>query len=227
MRWPTRWKRWSRIISAKACRAAKVAERKPYHHGNLRQALIEATAALIEEMGPQAFTMAEAARRAGVSAAAPYRHFKGREDLIEEVARQGFVDFSRRLEAAFDGGRPRVLTAFLRLGQAYLDFARERPGYYMAMFESGISIAANAELAQASERAQAVLLDAAEGLASHLPPDRRPPARMVANHIWAMSHGVVELFSRGAPGRRSTVEPTEMLESGVIIYLRGLGLIGD
>lgn len=204
-----------------------MADRKPYHHGNLRQALVEATAALIEEMGPQAFTLAEAARRAGVSPAAPYRHFKGRDDLIEEVARQGFVDFAARLEKAFDGGRPRVLSAFLRMGQAYLDFARERPGYYMAMFESGISIAGNAELAQASERAQGMLLRAAEGLASRLPPDQRPPARMVANHIWAMSHGVVELFSRGKPGGRSSVEPSEMLESGVIIYLRGLGLIGD
>lgn len=200
-------------------------ERKTYHHGNLRQALVEATAALIEEQGPQAFTLTEAARRAGVSAAAPYRHFKGREDLLEEVARQGFLDFAGRLEAAFDGGRPRALTAFLRMGQAYLDFARDRPGYYMAMFESGISIAANADLAAASERAQRVLVDAAEALSARLPEDRRPPVRMVANHVWAMSHGVVELFGRGRPGSRSPVAPAEMLESGVIVYLRGLGLI--
>lgn len=204
-----------------------MADRKSYHHGNLRQALVEATAALIQQLGPQAFTLTEAARRAGVSPAAPYRHFKGRDDLIEEVARQGFLEFADRLETAFDGGRPRPLTAFLRMGQAYLDFARERPGYYMAMFESGISITGNADLAKASEQAQGVLLQAAEALASRLPPGQRPPARMVANHVWAMSHGVVELFSRGKPGGRSPVEPAEMLESGVIIYLRGLGLISD
>ncbi|MDP5306795.1 TetR/AcrR family transcriptional regulator [Paracoccus spongiarum] len=202
-------------------------ERKSYHHGNLRQALVEATAALIEETGPQAFTLTEAARRAGVSPAAPYRHFKGREDLIEEVARQGFLEFAGRLEAAFDQGRPRPLTAFLRMGQAYLDFARARPGYYMAMFESGLSIAGNADLAQASERAQGMLLAASAALAERLPAAQRPPARMVANHVWAMSHGVVELFSRGKPGGRSSVEPAEMLESGVIIYLRGLGMIAD
>lgn len=202
-------------------------DRRNYHHGNLRHALVEATAELIEELGPQAFTMAEAARRAGVSPAAPYRHFKGRDDLIEEVARIGFLDFGERLETAFDGGRPRVLTAFLRMGQAYLDFACDRPGYYMAMFESGISIAGNPELSNASEQAQGVLLGAAEALAMRLPEDRRPPARMVANHIWAMSHGVVELFSRGRPGRRTPVDPSEMLESGAIIYLQGLGLIGE
>ncbi|MBW7056857.1 TetR/AcrR family transcriptional regulator [Paracoccus bogoriensis] len=204
-----------------------MAERRSYHHGNLRQALVEATAALIEEQGPQAFTLTEAARRAGVSAAAPYRHFKGREDLLEEVARQGFVEFAGRLEAAFDGGRPRALTAFLRMGQAYLDFARDRPGYYMAMFESGLSIAGNADLAAASERAQRVLVEGARALAERLPEDRRPPPRMVANHIWALSHGVVELFGRGKPGSRSPVSPSEMLESGVIVYLRGLGLIPE
>lgn len=204
-----------------------MAERRSYHHGNLRQALVEATAALIEDQGPQAFTLTEAARRAGVSAAAPYRHFKGRDDLLEEVARQGFVEFAGRLEAAFDSGRPRPLTAFLRMGQAYLDFARARPGYYMAMFESGLSIAGNADLAAASERAQRVLVDGAEALAGRLPQDRRPPARMVANHIWALSHGVVELFGRGSPGSRSPVSPSEMLESGAIIYLRGLGMIGE
>lgn len=202
-------------------------ERKSYHHGNLRQALVDATAALIEELGPQAFTMSEAARRAGVSPAAPYRHFKGRDDLVEEVARQGFLEFSERLETAFDDGSPRVLTAFLRVGQAYLDFARDRPGFYMAMFESGISIAGNSELSLASERAQGVLLRAADALAERMPADRRPPSRMVANHVWALSHGVVELFSRGKPGGRSSIEPSQMLESGVIIYLRGLGLISD
>lgn len=201
--------------------------RKSYHHGNLRQALVEATAVLIQDMGPQAFTLAEAARRAGVSSAAPYRHFKGREDLIEEVARQGFLDFADRLEAAFDQGRPRKLTAVLRMGQAYLDFAAERPGFYMAMFESGISIAGNSDLAKASDQAQNVLVRAADALSQPLPAAKRPPARMVANHVWAMSHGVVELFSRGKPGGRSSVDPSEMLESGVIIYLRGLGLIPE
>jgi AcrR family transcriptional regulator len=204
-----------------------VAERSSYHHGNLRQALVEATADLIREQGPQAFTLTEAARRAGVSAAAPYRHFKGRDDLLEEVARQGFVEFTGRLDAAFDEGRPKPLTAFLRMGQAYLDFARDRPGYYMAMFESGISIVGNADLAASSSRAQGVLVGAAEILAQRLPPDRRPPSRMVADHIWAMSHGVVELFSRGRPGGRSPVAATEMLESGVLIYLRGLGLVPE
>lgn len=199
--------------------------RDSYHHGNLKQALVDATVRLVEDKGPLAFTLAEAARLAGVSPAAPYRHFAGRDQLLEEVARQGFLDFADRLETAFDGGRPAALSAFVRMGQAYLDFAREKPGFYMAMFESGLSITGNAELSAAADRAQSALVDAARALSARLPADRRPPATMVANHLWALSHGVVELFARGRPGGRSPESPDEMLESGALIYLRGLGVI--
>jgi AcrR family transcriptional regulator len=169
--------------------------------------------------------MAEAARLAGVSPAAPYRHFKGREDLIEEVARRGFEMFSDRLERAYDGGRPSPLSAFFATGRAYLDFARAQPGHYIAMFESGVSLAGDPDLARASARAQAVLVQAAERLTAHLPADRRPPANMVANHVWALSHGVVELFARGAPGGRAPYSAEEMLETGTGVYLRGLGIL--
>ncbi len=199
--------------------------RRKYHHGNLREALVEATLGLIEEKGPLGFTLAEAARVAGVSAAAPYRHFRGRDELIEEVALRGFTMFADRLEAVFNDGRPSTLSAFMATGRAYLEFARENPGYYIAMFESGVSIAGNSELARATERAMGVLRKAAEQLADALPPEKRPPPGMVANHIWALSHGVVELFSRGAPGARAPYSADEMLESGAAIYLRGLGLI--
>ena len=113
------------------------------------------------------------------------------------------------------------------MGEAYLTYAAEKPGYYMAMFESGLSIAGNADLAAAAERAEDALTRAAEALFQRLPPDRRPPSGMVAHHIWAMSHGVVELFGRGRPGSRAPISASEMLESGVLIYLRGLGVIPD
>lgn len=199
--------------------------RKTYHHGNLRQALVEATLRLIEARGPLGFTLAEAARQAGVSGAAPYRHFRGRDELIEEVARQGFEMFADALEAAFNDGRPSPLAAFGAAGRAYLEFARTRPGHYIAMFESGVSITGSPDLARAADQAMSVLTRAAERLAERLPPEKRPPAGMVANHIWALSHGVVELFGRGKPGARAPFSPEEMLESGTGIYLRGLGII--
>ena len=201
--------------------------RKTYHHGNLRQALVEATLVLIEEKGPLGFTLAEAARAAGVSGAAPYRHFKNREELIGEVARQGFELFAECLERAFADGQSSVLAGFSAAGGAYLDFAQKNAGHYVAMFESGISLAGDPELARSADRAMAVLVRMAEGLSAHLPPERRSPASMVARHIWALSHGVVELFSRGTPGDRAPCRAEEVLESGTRIYLRGLGVIPD
>ncbi len=196
-----------------------------YHHGNLRQALIDATLTLIESHGPQGFTLSDAAKLAGVTPAAVYRHFGGRDDLIAEVARQGFEIFADLMDHAYDGGKPSALAAFEATGRAYLAFARKFPGHYPAMFESGISLNSNPELARAADRARGVLLRAAEQLSQHIPASRRPPASMFANHVWAMSHGVVELFARGQPGKRSPYSPEDLLESGIGIYLRGLGLV--
>lgn len=198
-----------------------------YHHGNLRQALIEAALNLIEQQGPQGFTLSDAAKSAGVTPAAVYRHFAGRDDLIAECARQGFEIFADLMDHAYNGGKPTALRAFEATGRAYLAFARKFPGHYMAMFESGVSLNRNPDLARASERARAVLAHAAEALSQHIPAARRPPAAMFAAHIWAMSHGVVELFARGAPGSKAPFPPEDLLEAGIGIYLRGLGLVAQ
>ncbi|MEM9270898.1 MAG: TetR/AcrR family transcriptional regulator, partial [Pseudomonadota bacterium] len=105
-------------------------DRKSYHHGNLRQALVEATLELVVEKGPEGFTLTEAARKAGVSAAAPYRHFKGKDDMIAEAARQGFEIFADLMEEAYERGQPSAMAAFEATGRAYLAFARKFPGHY-------------------------------------------------------------------------------------------------
>ena len=68
--------------------------KRGYHHGNLRQALVDAALALIEEKGPTGFTLSEAAKQAGVTPAAVYRHFEGRDELIAEAAFQGYEIFA-------------------------------------------------------------------------------------------------------------------------------------
>ncbi|MFZ0099681.1 MAG: TetR/AcrR family transcriptional regulator [Gemmobacter sp.] len=197
--------------------------KRGYHHGNLRQALVEAALALIAERGPQGFSLSEAAKQADVTPAAVYRHFAGRDELLAEVARQGYEIFAALMEYAFDEGKPTALAAFEATGRAYLAFARKYPGHYVAMFESGLSPQAWPELAPVAAKARDVLERAAEGLSSHLPADRRPPPSMVSAHVWAMSHGVVELYMRGAA--KSPFAPEDLLEAGIGIYLRGLGLL--
>ncbi len=199
--------------------------KRGYHHGNLRQALVDAALRLIEEKGPTGFTLTEAAKSAGVTPAAVYRHFEGREDLIAEAARQGYQVFADLMDYAYAKGQPSALASFEATGRAYLAFARKYPGHYVAMFESGISINRTPELAILANRALGVLERAAVELSQHIPPDKRPPAQMVSAHIWAMCHGVVELFARGSPGTKSPFPPEELLETGIGVYLRGLGLV--
>ncbi len=199
--------------------------KRGYHHGNLREALVEAALVLIEEKGPTGFTLSEAAKQAGVTPAAVYRHFAGRDDLIAEIAQQGYGIFADLMDYAFETGQPSALASFEATGRAYLAFARKYPGHYVAMFESGISINRTPELAHVAGRAMEVLQRAAAQLSEHIPADKRPPPQMFSAHIWAMSHGVVELFARGSPGTRSPFPPEDLLETGIGIYLRGLGLI--
>jgi AcrR family transcriptional regulator len=200
--------------------------RRGYHHGNLREALIQAAVDLIAKKGPAGFTFADAARSAGVSAAAPYRHFRDRDALIADVARRGFGLFAAHLDSAWNNGRPDPFTAFENVGRAYLAFARDEPAYYSAMFEAGLSIDEGPGLREVAERSFAVLRNASETLCARLPVEERPPALMMSLHIWALSHGIASLFSRGDSGRRSLpMTPEDLLEAAVLVYLRGLGLI--
>ena len=196
-----------------------------YHHGNLKEALIRAALELIAKKGPAGFTFAEAARWAGVSPAAPYRHFRDRDELLADVARRGFELFAAVLEHAWDDGRPEPFAAFERVGKAYLAFARTEPAYYSAMFEAGVPLETSAELTAAGDRAFAVIRTASEKLIERMPATRRPPALMMALHIWSLSHGIASLFARGDSGRRKLpMTAEELLEAGVLLYLRGLGL---
>ncbi|HXT06450.1 MAG TPA: TetR/AcrR family transcriptional regulator [Roseiarcus sp.] len=202
-------------------------EPRGYHHGNLREALIQAALELILKKGTAGLTFAEAARLAGVSPAAPYRHFRDRDELMANVALQGYERFEAALARAWDDGRPTALSALERLGKAYLEFARTEPAYYAAMFEAGISPSATPQLREASDRAFGVLRIAADKLCAAMPAAGRPPALMVALHIWTMAHGVASLFGRGGAERRPLpMSAEELLEAQVLIYLRGLDLAG-
>lgn len=199
--------------------------RKGYHHGNLREALIDAALDLISEKGPGGLTFAEAARAAGVSGAAPYRHFRDRDELMADVALRGFEKFAAQLADGWAEGRPDPFTAFNNLGKAYLGFARSEPALFAAMFRSGLVLSSHPKVAAAADRAFEVLRGACEVLAATAPEGRRPPALMMALHIWSLSHGIAALFGRGDAARRAIPMPAEeLLEAAVLIYFDGLGI---
>ena len=104
-----------------------------YHHGNLREALIEAAAIEVVEVGVERLSLRSVARRAGVSQAAPYHHFKDKEALLAEICRIGFEELRARSEACMRG-LPDAPSKLRALGVEYVLFARERNTFFRIMF---------------------------------------------------------------------------------------------
>lgn len=118
------------------CISAGRAHARSFHHGNLRQELIEAALSAPDIEG---LSLRQLAAGLGVTAAATYRHFDSREDLLFEVARSGFDRLRQRFAAAFDIAVPpsdagEARLRLLRLAQAYLAFADDEPALWRLMF---------------------------------------------------------------------------------------------
>ena len=202
--------------------------RRGYHHGNLREALINAALGLISEKGAAGFTFADAARAAGVSAAAPYRHFRDRDALMADVAQRGFEQLEGDLALAAAKGDQSPVAVIDRIARAYLDFTRREPAQFSAMFESGQVFTESSDVRLASDRVFNVMLDACKTLVETQPADQRAPAMMIALHINALTHGVASLFARGDESRRPIpMPPEQLLEAGILVYLEGLGINAD
>jgi AcrR family transcriptional regulator len=184
--------------------------RRGYHHGRLKDALIEAALSLVAQRGPHGFTLAEAAKLVGVTAAAPYRHFADRNELMGELARRGFELFGDRLAKAWDEGRPEARVALRRMGRAYLAFASAEPGLYTAMFQNAknlygpkAELVANQAFEGLIHAASAVL--ARKGVSP-------VETRRLASELWALAHGTAMLTLAGHLGRNQ--DPADILEHG-------------
>ncbi len=169
-------------------------QRKPYHHGSLRSALIEASIALAREGGPDRVILREAARAAGVSHSAAYRHFADRESLLAEVAafarNELAVQMRRRVNRAKDPRR-----RLRAVGTAYIDFALNEPGLFRAAFTSHPATSGDMADDQATDPYGVLgqVLDEAQA-AGLLDPHRRPGAEIAA---WSAVHGLAGLLLDG------------------------------
>jgi AcrR family transcriptional regulator len=193
---------------------SELAERRGYHHGNLRETLVEAARRLIAERGPAGFTLSDAAKLAGVSPAAPYRHFKDRQALLREVARQGFDALGQRLGAAARKGGSE---GFIAMGKAYLAFAREEPAFYAAMFNTGT---AEGPKPPSDDPGFAMLREAVGRHLGTSDPDQMREGAML---VFALTHGLASLAAPGSvamPG--GLPDPEGTLATGVMALLGGL-----
>jgi AcrR family transcriptional regulator len=113
---------------------ASAEKRGSYHHGDLRAQLIEATRALVEEKGPDHFSVSEACRRAGVSTAAPYKHFRDKAEMLEAVALAGMQRQLEQLLEELEHYPPGTLGRVVAMGRVYVRFATTEPGVFRLMF---------------------------------------------------------------------------------------------
>ena len=164
---------------------------KPYHHGNLREALLKAAIRLIAEVGPTAFTLREVARRAGVSHNAPYRHFRDKDDLLAAVAVQGFRELT---QAMLDAAKRRrgALNQLKRAGLAYVEFALRRPEHFTIMFDAPVSKGKHRESAESGERAFSTLVSFVKNCQDE---GRLAPgdSHQLALLAWSIVHGIAKL----------------------------------
>jgi len=192
----------------------------PYHHGNLRAALIDAGLALIEEKGVRALTLREIGIRVGVSRMAAYRHFSDKADLLGAICEVGFTQFADALEEAWRGANADAFSRLRAMALAYVRFAAEHRAHYEVMF--GASRGPNAQGLPASEagaRAFGVLeqtIRAGQEAGEVRPGDPVQLARIT----WALVHGISMLglepdLGPSGAGTRFVAFSSEVLQTGL------------
>lgn len=171
---------------------AKVESERPYHHGNLRRALLDEALATIRTGGVAGLTLREIGARVGVSRTALYRHFTDKGALLAAVATEGFRLLRERLVASWEeGGRGRE--GFDAQGVAYIRFALANPSHYRVMFGGFVDTKASADdLATEAEGAFTALVDALVSL-QQSGQVRQDDPLVMAHFVWAVVHGVALL----------------------------------
>jgi AcrR family transcriptional regulator len=201
-------------------------QKRPYHHGNLKPALLEAAVGLIAEVGPAAFTLREVARRAGISHNAPYRHFRDKDELLAAVATDGFARLAEELNEAKsepEGPNP-ALRRFLASGVAYVRFGLRYPEHLKVMFDWPLDLERYEELSTTAKRAFSVLVGmvaAAQGEGS-LPGGDPLELACVA---WSLVHGVAKLAVAQRLPFPSEEAVLRFAERAVEVLYEGMGTL--
>lgn len=205
--------------------AGRANKRKRYHHGDLRNALLDATSELVGLHGAQGFSLREAARRVGVDPAACYRHFRNREALLHAFATAGFSSLAQQMAEAVhavDDPAARLVT----LGRTYVAFARAHPTEFRVMFgESGTDARDPRLRPDDVERTGYEQLEdevARWARARRLSLD----VPLIALELWAVVHGLARLVVDGAV--TLDVPAIEaMVEDLALAVLERAGRVGD
>jgi AcrR family transcriptional regulator len=186
-------------------------QRRAYHHGNLRAALIETSLELIEKKGVPALTLREIGARLGVSRSAAYRHFEDKAQLLAAISEAGFEQFADALEHARVSAAYGFAARISAMGLAYVRFAADHRAHFEVMFRP----LDEPRMSPAGARAFAILEDTIrEGQQSG---DVRPgDSAAIARLVWSMVHGISMLhLGQNEAGAKFTLFSTEILLAGL------------
>ncbi len=190
---------------------------RPYHHGNLRSALMREAERALARGGVQALSLRELAREVGVSHAAPRRHFPDRQALLDALAHEGFERLGREMAGALDGAGHDFGARLTALGRAYVRFATEHAALLDLMYAGKHRTGAE-ELQEAAARAFAApiaLIADGQAAGDVVAGD---PTR-VATVAWASLHGLAAMGNNGLLG---DAPPDELVAEAVERLLEGL-----
>jgi AcrR family transcriptional regulator len=195
-------------------------QRDSYHHGDLRQSLIDAAIALIQEGQMAQVSLREVSRRVGVSHNAPYRHFQDRDALLSAVSEQGFQRLQVATEQALVGTPVDGATRLNAIGYAYIQFALNNPAYYRVMF-SLQNDCQGEDLQRAMKGAFGVLVDVIQsGQESGV--FRAAEALLMAEAAWAYVHGIAMLGIDGQLRPMEAQEFEQFLWRSLQLFIEGV-----
>lgn len=173
-------------------RTKKVQRKAHYHHGELREALIQATRQLVEERGAENFTLADACRVAGVTTAAPYRHFRGKQEILEEIASRGFDEMRKRAMAVVAEKGEGTLEGIIAMGQGYVAFAARETAVFRLMFGQEPSLKKSEHVVATGHACFQHVIDQ---VALYCKRNRvRGDAHEIALKLWTFVHGAASLL---------------------------------
>jgi len=195
---------------------------RAYHHGDLREALLEATLHVVRKAGPDAVTLRDVAKRAGVSEAAPYHHFESKSHLLLEAAARGYRALGDRLAKPVEADAD-ARTRLIGMGAAYVRFALEEPGYFRLLFGAHVvELVAHPASAATKAAGQAAASHLRRAVADfHAASGAHVTVRDLERVVWAQIHGLAWLVLE----RELRPEPSH--EDAIALAETALGALVD
>ena len=202
--------------------ADNLSRKEGYHHGALREALIEAASRLISERGWEGFTLADACRLAGVSTAAPYRHFADRNALVDAVAARAFELLTERMLVARDSHPAGSMESIVSMGRAYVAFAADEPALFHLMWGRRLTDIPIEASEAVGRKCFGVLLESVDWFRKVENIDK-PDTLTIAVPLWTMVHGTASLLlGRNFQAVAPSLDTDALIGTATGAYLRGV-----